>query len=43
MERFRKINNLKDYTQYLTLKKKYEAKKASASLAFKMKKVEYVL
>ncbi len=43
MERFRKIKGLKDYLQYLTLNKEYEAKKSSASLTFKKKKDEYVL
>jgi len=43
MERFREIKGLKDYLQYLTLKKKYEAKKTSVSLTFKKKKVEYVI
>jgi len=32
MERFREIKCLKDYLKYLTLKRKYEDKKASASL-----------
>jgi hypothetical protein len=43
MERFRKVKGLKDHLQYLTLKKEYEAKKASPSLTFKKKKDEYVL
>jgi hypothetical protein len=43
MERFREIKGLKDYLKYLTLKKKYEAKKVGASLTFKKKKVNYVL
>jgi hypothetical protein len=42
-ERFQEIKGLKDYLEYLTLKKKYEAKKASASLTLKKKKVNYVL
>ncbi len=43
MERFREIKGLKDYLEYLTLKKKYEAKKASASLILKKKKVNFFL
>jgi lipopolysaccharide biosynthesis protein len=42
MERFWEIKCLKNYLQYLMLKKEYEAKKMSASLTLK-KKVEYVL
>jgi hypothetical protein len=34
---------LKDYLEYLTLKKKYEAKKAGVSLTFEKKKANYVL
>ncbi len=43
MERFREIKGLKDYLEYLTLKKKYEAKKVGASLTFEKKKVNCVL
>ncbi len=43
MERFQDIKRFKDYLEYLTLKKEYEAKKASASLTLKRKKVDYVL
>jgi hypothetical protein len=43
MERFREIKGLKDYLKYLTLKKKYEANKTSASLTLKKKKINYVL
>jgi hypothetical protein len=41
MERFRKIKGLKNYLQYLTLKKEYETKKVAASLTFKMNKIKY--
>jgi hypothetical protein len=41
MERFRKIKGLKNYLQYLTLKKEYETKKVDASLTFKMNKTKY--
>jgi hypothetical protein len=43
MERFQKIKGLKNYFEYLTLKKEYEAKKASASLTLEKKKTNYVL
>jgi len=43
MERFWEIKCLKEYLQYLTLKKKYERKKASVSLTLKKKKTEYVI
>jgi hypothetical protein len=43
MERFQKIKGLKDYLQYLTLKKEYETKKVGASLTFKNNKNKYVL
>jgi hypothetical protein len=39
MERFQEIKGLKDYLEYLTLKKVYEAKKASASLTLEKKKL----
>jgi hypothetical protein len=38
MERFQEIKGFKDYLQYLTLKKEYEAKKSNASLTFKKTK-----
>lgn len=43
MERSWKIKGLKDYLQYLTLKKEYETKKVGASLTFKKNKNKYVL
>jgi hypothetical protein len=43
MERFQDIKRLKDYLEYLTLKKEYEAKKANASLTLEKKKVDYAL
>ncbi len=43
MERFWKIKGLKDYLEYLTLKKEDEAKKAGASLTLEKKKANYVL
>ncbi len=43
MERFQEIKGLKDYLEYLTLKTEYKAQKASASLTFEKKKVNYVL
>jgi hypothetical protein len=39
MEIFQEIKCLKDYFEYLTLKKKYEAKKVGASLTFEKKKL----
>jgi len=39
MERFWEMKGLKDYLEYLTLKKEYEAKKTRASLTFEKKKV----
>jgi hypothetical protein len=39
MERIWEIKGLKDYLQYLTLKKEYEAKKTNASLTSKRTKL----
>jgi hypothetical protein len=43
MERFQDIKGLKDYLQYLTLKKEYETKKGNGSSTLKKKKTKYVI
>jgi hypothetical protein len=39
MERFQEIKGLKDYIEYLTLKKEHKAKKVGASLTLEEKKL----